>query len=297
MHEDEHGPDFVYHYTSIDTLLKICKSRQIWATSIRYLNDTSERELFLRRVEERMPALLARLINHHPDEDEDITLGDVRNIASNAQKRHTSGPFVASFSAHDDSLPQWRAYCPNGNGVSIGFRVEALRRVPAPGRAGGRPVTFRRVRYLQPRTTEDLDDAVLAAYGRAETSPERFYEHPHLPSWSLGTEFARKLEEEATVYKDHSFSHEYEYRLIVDSFFRDYELLSFRATRSSLIPFVTLSVPSTDDSSPTWDAVASVRLGPNANADLTAEAVDAFLKSQRVNATVLMSEIPFRDWL
>ena len=35
-------------------------------------------------------------------------------------------PFVASFSENGDQLSQWRAYCPKGNGFSIGFRYSDL---------------------------------------------------------------------------------------------------------------------------------------------------------------------------
>ena len=35
-------PEVVYHYTSVETLMKIVESSSIWATSTRYLNDISE---------------------------------------------------------------------------------------------------------------------------------------------------------------------------------------------------------------------------------------------------------------
>jgi hypothetical protein len=41
---DANEPEVVYHYTSMDTMIKIVESATIWATSISYLNDDSERE-------------------------------------------------------------------------------------------------------------------------------------------------------------------------------------------------------------------------------------------------------------
>jgi hypothetical protein len=41
---DTTEPEVVYHYTSMDTMTKIAKNAEIWATSINYLNDVSEGE-------------------------------------------------------------------------------------------------------------------------------------------------------------------------------------------------------------------------------------------------------------
>jgi hypothetical protein len=108
-------PEVVYHYTSVDTMMKIVTSGKIWATSISYLNDSSEGEHFLRMVRRRLPDLLAQYQLQH---------SVLRELDGKAQVEKR--PFIASFSAEGDSLPQWRSYCPRGNGVSIGFRVGCL---------------------------------------------------------------------------------------------------------------------------------------------------------------------------
>ncbi|MGA3345583.1 MAG: HepT-like ribonuclease domain-containing protein, partial [Terracidiphilus sp.] len=40
-------PELLYHYTTQEGLLGILKSRSIWASHIRFLNDTSEGKIFL----------------------------------------------------------------------------------------------------------------------------------------------------------------------------------------------------------------------------------------------------------
>jgi len=44
-------PDIIFHYTSLEGLLGIIKSKSIWATNVFYLNDASElnysRKLFI----------------------------------------------------------------------------------------------------------------------------------------------------------------------------------------------------------------------------------------------------------
>jgi hypothetical protein len=47
----------LYHYTSFDTLLAIIKSRCMWATDFRYVNDSSEVTVFGEAVAERAKKL------------------------------------------------------------------------------------------------------------------------------------------------------------------------------------------------------------------------------------------------
>lgn len=58
MPDEEIVPDFVYHYTSMETLLKIMDSKSIWATNIRYLNDVLERQHCLSAVQKRIPGAI-----------------------------------------------------------------------------------------------------------------------------------------------------------------------------------------------------------------------------------------------
>ncbi len=50
-------PDQVFHYTSIDTMMKIVDSRSIWCTALPYLNDSKERTFLLDAVKRRLPIL------------------------------------------------------------------------------------------------------------------------------------------------------------------------------------------------------------------------------------------------
>src|ERR1035437_5700578 len=100
-------PEIVYHYTTMDAMIKIANDGSIWATSVLYLNDLSEQEFYLKLVREYLPEY-RRL---HP-EDGSI----VCNIETPGPVDFTQRPFVASFSYEGDSLSQWRSYCAGGNG-------------------------------------------------------------------------------------------------------------------------------------------------------------------------------------
>ena len=116
-------PPIVYHYTSTDTLLKIATAEKgnesIWATNIRFLNDVKERDHCREMIAHRL---------EHMTTTRWLELGyDFPSALSKIDQSHWHVPYVTSFSTDPDSLPQWRAYCPNGNGVSIGFKSASLR--------------------------------------------------------------------------------------------------------------------------------------------------------------------------
>src|SRR5450631_1766831 len=110
-------PDVVYHYTSAATLLEIVKSGSIWATNLEYLNDVSESRHCIDALRRRVTNYLAR----NPSDFGEVLQSALENAGSGFEL-----PYVASFSRVQDSLPLWRSYCPNGNGVSVGFKLSAL---------------------------------------------------------------------------------------------------------------------------------------------------------------------------
>src|SRR5271163_3890133 len=96
-------PEILYHYTTIDAMMNIAKYRKIWATSISYLNDSSEGDHLLGMIRKRLPALLKK----HSLDDSVLERLDYTDTEIGDR------PFIASFSTEANSLPQWRSYCPN----------------------------------------------------------------------------------------------------------------------------------------------------------------------------------------
>lgn len=106
----------IYHYCSLDTLLKILSSKSIWLSDIRKMNDPGEFILGHTIVYNVMKSLLgsnAELTNSF------ISLGDTPKFIT----------FSASFSKHSDNLSQWRAYGNDGEGVAIGFDSEIIKEI------------------------------------------------------------------------------------------------------------------------------------------------------------------------
>lgn len=290
-------PEVVYHYTSMDTMMKIVHSESIWTTSINYLNDVSEGDHFRNLIRKRIPYY----IRDHPGEDASV-LQEFFNLPKPpVLERFTHRPFVASFSQESDSLPQWRSYCPNGNGVAVGFRVDCLSRAfvkpTEDSNVYRTEVKYGKIDYVDSIRVEVLDKDIAWAIGLSDLSPL------HTP-----LDFFELLIDGIACFKKHpSFSNEREYRLLVDPF-PDLRYVKFRATRSTLVPYVPVSIPRRhsrfSDSTGSimlplvgrWDFIDRVVVGPTPNKNLSLDAVSAFFEKNGMQVEVVPSAIPYRDW-
>jgi hypothetical protein len=294
-------PEVVYHYTTMDTLMKIAKDASIWATSISYLNDTSEGQHFLQLVRDRIP----RYGQLHTLEDKDI----FAEFLKASDRGFESRPFVASFSQEGDSLSQWRSYCPNGNGVSIGFRVDCLKRAfveRGPDNDLLPEVTFKAIDYLDASSFRSLDSAIDAAIRESTSESRENLDVEGHPIRTPAEYFEIWIEQSAGFKKHPSFSNEFEYRLLVNGTLWNQLYFEFRPTRSTLVPYIPIHIPRVPQRSPLkgmlppfsghWDFIDRVVIGPTPNKDLSLAAVAAFFYKQKMTVEVVSSDIPYRDW-
>lgn len=301
-------PEIVYHYASLETLMKIVEARQLWATNVRYLNDTSERDTFLSRV----PSRLEIFKKEHPELDwaemeppaEKQTLGEIEDT-----------PSTISFSEDNDSLNQWRAYCPKGRGVSIGFDVSCLRRSRVPSAFPTKvsalypfapTISAGRVEYLGQFEDWKVDDGITQCYEEAAALHGRL--DPETRGGHNAVKYLRFfIEDRATFYKDESFASEQEYRVVVGSVHWQSSLLKFRCNDWSIVPYIPVAIPNRNETPliaeaeetqdpAAWDAIRQIVVGPTADKDLTAKTLQAFLRSKGMAVPVATTRIPFRDW-
>lgn len=323
MPNEQEMPDVVYHYTSMDTFLKIVKSGVIWATNIRYLNDVMERRHCLNQIrdfiainESSVKAKLLGLLDENKDN----------------QKEFYHLPFVASFSKERDSLPQWRSYCSRGNGVSIGFRTESLVNgfVEKPdlfiNDSQGMKlklypyfpptVSFGPVRYLKTDDPGDLGGLIAQAVQEAE---EMKVDEEGWPQGWDDTDFLyQAIDKHSSRTKHFSFESEREYRLLATTTGGNDKSIKYRSSSSTLIPYITINLPnpkkfltssnqegmhlrvSRPDSNPpsplTPYFITSVTIGPTPHRELSADALNGFFGGHRYDVRVFESNVPFRDW-
>jgi hypothetical protein len=258
------------------------------------LNDVSEGEHYMRLVSRRLPSYLKE--NGLGEE-----IGGHMESEMGNRQSFLSRPYVASFSGEADSLPQWRSYCPSGNGVSIGFKAKCLRGALLMGEDDrvkpGAGVGFKAVDYVNDTADESLDvqiaDAIRLSHQMSE-SIGRQTGNPNTkaPSWW----FRFVIERQASFKKHISFRNESEYRITVDPVFMSPTLVQFRPTRSTLVPYVVVSVPPSRVGFEGIDFVGRVVIGPTSNIGLSFQAVEAFFKKCGIDVEIEPSKIPFRDW-
>ena len=116
-------PELVYHYTTPQGFLGITQSKSVWATSIHYLNDSDE---FLHALR-----LMEGELNRRLQSASGMEAEVLRFLASSFAPIKELKIFVCSFSEEGDLLSQWRGYCPDGGGVSMGFDFAHIRNCAA----------------------------------------------------------------------------------------------------------------------------------------------------------------------
>lgn len=143
----------LFHYTSIRALEGILESNTLWATHVRYLNDSSEMTLLWPMIEERfkgyMENVVKPVIRDRPEMKDEIEAhGGIESIINGdafimvetmkdlligtSEKPGIAVPFIISFSTHEKeyikrngALSQWRGYG-SGDNVMVEFNTSAI---------------------------------------------------------------------------------------------------------------------------------------------------------------------------
>jgi hypothetical protein len=291
-------PEVVYHYTSTDTLLKIVEGEPpaIWATNLRYLNDVSESKHCIDCLKSRVSTFLAENSIECADEltsAMDILYDDRYGI---------DPPYVASFSAVKDSLPQWRSYCPNGNGVSIGFRISALKQsvltFTPPSDFPAIKSRFEKIHYLHPDDVAVQDEIfrTCIAAGMEYEEEQNSLPPEERSSFSWESMLHYEISSRSSLYKHPAFQAEEEYRLIAPPLVFSGASIRCRCSRTTVIPFVSLLLPPVEKSDRYVDSfISEIIVGPTPNAELTENALRMFFQSKGWNVSISSSPIPYRD--
>lgn len=305
MPDTEQMQEVVYHYTSIETLLKIIEDRHLWATSIVYLNDMLEGVLLVDAARRRLPILVQAGTFDLP-----VAFPKMPVKPVDAPPEIVGKPFVVSFTSHPDSLMHWRSYCPEQNGVAIGFRTVCLAnaRIDQENKPGMvvPNIFFEQIRYMEPGNDAQIDEAIVFAYEQTKAFLAQNSGAKEAYEFEFNTLFVLYLETVASVCKHSGFLVEGEYRLVLENVKYRADAMKFRTTRSTLVPYVPLRVPDLrtvqqmygepQAAHPFWDAIDHIIVGPSANKHLSISSLEAFLHSRGMKIELRGSEIPYRDW-
>jgi hypothetical protein len=280
----------LFHYTTGPGLLGIVRTRRIWATHFRHLNDRQELESGASLVQQVAVAL-----------SQDGSIGPASQslfrdfVAHHGQYPTASwyNPFIASFSEDGNLLSQWRAYAENGAGYSLGLRLTLKFDVPS-------ALTGSLLRC-------EYDDTIFRERVRSEFLNVADKLFRYIQAHATGPDDTKRFCEAAlhalmvhTVmlaprFKASAFREEREWRLITfpQDEKADAELTLFRVSRRGLVPYVEIPLDYEDGLLP----LTQVYVGPTQDADTGVNAAALFLKHQGYDGQKLVSSsgIPFRS--
>jgi hypothetical protein len=275
------------HYTSQKGLLGILKSKQLYATDVRFLNDSQE---YIYAVD-----LAKDYLKNHPLRSNDDKRKAFANQAlklldkdDNLVVTLATPTFVCSFSEKGDLLGQWRAYCPSGNGFAICFSPDLIKGLT-------NTHGWRLVKCIY--STRDQDEFLEQLERIALTSPIEIPATPGTapPDWAIlsALTFATGLTKYGLALKHPAFEDESEWRA-----FRyvnpNEKAISIREGKSSLIPYIGFPLTFHDQQTVQIDSLV---ISPTPNKELSETAAQCLLSGKGASPTkVRHSYIPFRHW-
>jgi len=277
----------LYHYTNFNGLLGIVESRSLWASDIRYMNDSAE----LKHAADLIRTDISRRIGAgHPRPDL------LNQFLDWVTHRITNGHmmFAASFRANGNLLSQWRGYSRLGKGVSLGFDPEYILRC-----AKKQSFQIGRCIYSceqQARLISQVVDAVeTLAAGSGDVAA---------PATDTGADRSsyhdvfRRIESDllriAALLKHPSFREEEEWR-IVSPVITDYveAPVLFREGASMLVPYIRFQLGSTEYGP---IELQHLFLGPTPNKTISMNSLTMYLAKNGIQPEkgVSYCQIPFR---
>ena len=267
----------LYHYTSGTGLMGIFDGSAVWASNIHQLNDSSEFRHALDLAKYEIAQVVASSKEVHA-----AALG-IR-LVDLMERCCKLSVYVTCFSEVGDSLSQWRGYCPDAFGYSIGFDEEKLRSA-----AVRHDFTLSQCIYEEGKKRELL--SAWAQSTMASLLPAFDPSSPVSTTDEAAWPHMESLLRLAPFFKHHSFSEEREWRMakVVET---NDPLLRLRTGKSMLIRYLTVNIGLSSTSDIIWD----VCVGPTPHPKLATDAVCHYFGKIQIRNGVRHSESPYRSW-
>ena len=268
----------LYHYTNFSGLTGIVESSALWASDIRYMNDSAELKhtADLIRTE-----VTGRISEGHP---RPILLNQFLDWVTH---RITNGHmlFAASFRANGNLLSQWRGYSRLGKGVSLGFDPDyILNCVQRQSFKIGRCVYSCE---QQAALISQVVDAVERLAAEKEIVGATSYQQ-------IFEQIESDLLRIAALLKHPSFQEEDEWR-IVSPVITDYveAPVRFREGTSMLVPYILFDLSGDEQKS---ISLQHLFLGPTPNKTISMNSLTMYLAKNGIRPPrgVSYCQIPYR---
>ncbi|WP_245517866.1 DUF2971 domain-containing protein [Rhizobium leguminosarum] len=264
-------PGFLSHYTTLEGLKGIIKSRALWASNASFLNDRAELIHALKASERAIKMLSSKKAY----KSWESMLRSVYDELSEGLKADT---YVACFCKDDDNLSQWRAYGGSVQGISVTFdRVALSKRLQQDN------ALLYKVTYAKFSTASKLHDALadeLVAIAKLD-------EFSGQDDDAKYADLFRRFSSLLPKFKHLGFQDEREWRYVVQQPTQN-KMVDFRISSNKIVPYIVIG------ESGELLPIEDVRIGPGPDPELTARSVQTFLKAMGYNIDVDISDVPFR---
>lgn len=275
----------IFHYTDSVGLYAILTTKNLRATHIQFLNDSSEFRHAL--------ALIVKRIGEAIVAARDDEIVEMLTVAKEGLENITPNTFVISFSEHRDVLSQWRGYCPNG-GYNIAFSPGSIVDL-----AERNHFAIVRCQYGAQAQSELVNALVQAAIDEypsfrpaAHPDPNYRYTSHDIAVHFFASWLWNKTQRLASAIKNGAFEEEGEWRLI-GGLKGSKRADDFRAKGALLVPYKNFDI-SLDGSLD--EVVTGVTIGPTAHQSLARHSIETFqytfLKDTRLE--IVQSVAPYR---
>lgn len=282
-------PGLLYHYTDSAGFHGIFRTRTVWATDFRFLNDTQEM-LVGERVF-RQEALATR--DASPTKRQAFILNAIVQAHDEEKLSRIAAPCVVSLSEEGNLLSQWRAYGAGGAGYSIGFSGFPLPEEAKP--EADAALWLIKCQYDETvfRATVRSSFQGLAAEYEAAADEHSVDENSDGRIGGLFIALGLRYAAALTLRLKHSaFREEQEWRLILlPSVGREASVLEYRSGKAGLVPYVPVTLATAEARL----QVGRVIVGPTQDGAAGVHAARGFLTSLGYDPDVVVaSGIPFR---
>ncbi len=274
----------LYHYTTFTGLLGIVGTRTIWASDVRYMNDSAE----LRHTADLIKAEVQERI-HGGHANGNL----LAQFADWVEHRITNGHmlFGASFRSHGNLLSQWRGYSAPGKGVSLGFCPDHILRC-----ARKQEFMIGKCIY-EPHRQRALIKQVLDAVEQLAEKKAAATSSASKRSALYRSAFASieiDLLRIAAILKHPSFREEKEWRIVSPVIANTAEApILFREGHAMLVPYIEFSLELAGEP-PVMD---HLYLGPTVNMNISMNSLKMFLEQHGIvpRRGIDYCQIPFRQ--
>jgi hypothetical protein len=260
---------YVYHYTDLDGLMGICRSKRMWATDVLFMNDASEYVYAQSIIEDVISAYSLK----HPE------FAEYKYLFERDPLNTTLNVFAACFCERSDLLSQWRAYAKDGTGYAVEFSWQSLRGLFPVNRLGHVEYEEREQKQILRQMLEYLttDGALVQEHGGQLYS-------------KIAAELINALFFVRAFLKSPAFREEREWRII--SFPEsDGHKESFRASKNVVLPYCEMPLGEFSYELP----ITKIIIGPSLNPEAARKSLRRFLNSVEMgNIEIESSPIPLK---